>query len=155
MSLSRAATENERLRFHANIHESYADPCQRLFIAMHPRSYVIPHRHTTPAKSETFVVLRGSLGLVFFDDQGGVRNSVRLGPNCEAQVCDIPTGVWHTAISFEDGSVFLEFKPGPYCPYAQDDIASWAPAYGSPSIDKYLDSLYRVFEPTNFREKST
>ncbi len=151
MALAQAATKNERLRFHENIHQSYDDPCQRLFIAMHPRSYVIPHRHTTPAKSETFVVLRGCLGLVFFDQHGGVRNSVKLGLNCESQVCDIPPGIWHTAISFEEGSVFLEFKPGPYCTYAPNDIAPWAPAYGSESIDDYLDSLYRVFEPTTIR----
>jgi cupin fold WbuC family metalloprotein len=97
--LCNRSIENARLRQHHNIHTDYSDPCQRLFIAMQPRSYVVPHRHTSPAKAETFIVLRGSVGIVFFDDLGGVQETVRLGPDDESQVCDIPPGTWHTAIA--------------------------------------------------------
>jgi cupin fold WbuC family metalloprotein len=34
-------------------------------------TYIPPHRHLDPNKDETFVVLRGLLGLVLFDDAGG------------------------------------------------------------------------------------
>ena len=143
--LTQSALGNQRLRLHKNIHECPNDPCQRLFISMHPRSYVIPHRHTFPAKSETFVVLRGSIGLVFFDDQGGIRNSARLGAGYDSQVCDIPSGIWHTAIAFQAGTVFIEVKPGPFDPISPTDIASWAPAYGSSTVDEYVDFLYEHF----------
>ena len=143
--LTQSALENQRLRMHKNIHDSPNDPCQRLFISMHPRSYVIPHRHTFPAKSETFVVLTGSVGLVFFDDQGGIRNSARLGAGCDSPVCDIPPGIWHTAIAFQAGTVFLEVKPGPFDPISPSDIASWAPPYGSYLVDEYVDFLYEHF----------
>ena len=145
-NLTQIASKNERMRFHQNIHESVSDPCQRLFISMLPRSYVIPHRHTQPAKSETFIILQGCVGLIFFDDDGGIRNSTKLGTDCDLQICDIPPGVWHTAISFQVGTVFLETKPGPFDPISPVDVASWAPPYGSSEIDSYLDTLYQHFD---------
>ena len=155
--LTQSALQSERLRLNRNIHDSPSDPCQRLFISMLPRSYVIPHRHTHPAKSETFVVLRGSVGMIFFDNHGAIRSAIRLGINDGSQVCDIPPGVWHTAISFEVGTVFLEVKPGPFDPINEIDVASWAPAYGSSSIDEYLDFLYAQFDanPDDLRRSAT
>ncbi len=113
---------------------------------MQKRSYVIPHRHTSPAKSETFIVLRGSIGLIFFDSQGRTSNSAKVGPGHSAQICDIPAGVWHTAIALESDSVFLEVKPGPYCPIEPVDVADWAPPYGSTGVEAFIDLLYAHFQ---------
>jgi len=143
--LCEQSLKNERLRQHHNIHTDYSDPCQRLFVAMQPRSYVVPHRHTSPAKTETFVVLRGIIGLVFFDDEGQIENSALLGPNCDSQICDIGQGTWHTAIALIANSVFMEVKPGPYSPIETMDIAPWAPSYEASGIGEYMDSLYSHF----------
>ena len=136
---------NERLRQHQNIHSEYSDPCQRIIIAMQPRSYVVPHRHTSPSKAEMLIVLRGCIGLVFFDHNGRIESSKLLGPDCDLQLCDVPPGVWHTAIALKANSVFLEVKPGPFNSIEAIDIASWAPAYGASGIAEYLDTLYRLF----------
>jgi cupin fold WbuC family metalloprotein len=143
--LCERSIENARLRQHHNIHTDYSDPCQRLFIAMQPRSYVVPHRHTCPAKAETFIVLRGSIGIVFFDDLGVVQETVRLGPDDELQVCDIPPGTWHTAIALEANSVFMEVKPGPFSPIDPIDFAAWAPTSGEDDIAAFLDTMYARF----------
>lgn len=143
--LCRQASDNERRRLHRNIHIDYTDPCQRLFIAMQPGSYVPPHRHTAPAKSETFIVLRGCIGLIFFDDTGQVRNAVEVGPSCAFGLCDIPAGVWHTAIALEPDSVFLEVKPGPYCQISPIDLAAWAPGSRTNELQGYLAFLYSQF----------
>ena len=138
---------NDRLRQHHNIHSDYSDPCQRLFIAMQPRSFVVPHRHTSPAKTETFIVLRGCIGLVFFDDKGQIESSELLGPNCKTQICDISPGIWHTAIALERDSIFMEVKRGPYSPVEAIDIALWSPI--GDGIQGYLDTLYSHFEQTS------
>mgnify|MGYP003679403728 CR=1 FL=1 len=144
--LCHQASDNERLRLHKNIHSDYGDPCQRLFIAMQPGSYVPPHRHSNPAKSETFVVLQGRIGLIFFDDTGQMRSAVEVGPSANFVLCDIPPGVWHTAISLETDSVFLEVKPGPFCPISPTDLAPWAPSSGTVGTGEYLNSLCSQFK---------
>ena len=90
-------------------------------------------------------MLRGCIGLAFFDDVGQIEGSASLGPDCDSQVCDILPGAWHTAIALSTNSVFMEVKPGPYCPIEVIDIAPWAPAYGAGGIDEYLNSLYSHF----------
>jgi cupin fold WbuC family metalloprotein len=149
--LCKRSFETVRMRQHHNIHTDYSDPCQRLFIAMQPRSYVAPHRHTLPAKSETFIALRGSLGIVFFDDFGRVTETVRLGPDNELQVCAIAPGAWHTAVALEPNSVFMEVKSGPYSPIDPRDIAPWAPENEADQIAAFLDILYSHFADRNSR----
>lgn len=113
---------------------------------MQMHSYVVPHRHTSPAKSETLIALRGCIGLVFFDDQGEIVHSAKLGPGQPFQVCDIPAGVWHTAIALEPNCVFMEAKPGPYSPIEPTDIPAWAPPYETAGIEEYMDTLYAHFK---------
>lgn len=135
------ASKNERHRKNLNIHQDYSEPCQRLFIAMQPCSYVVPHRHTAPAKFETFIVLRGTLGIIIFNDRGDITRSEMLGLNRAAQVCDIPPGIWHTAVAMEPETLFMEVKAGPYNPIEIVDIAPWAPAAGLDNVERYLHSL--------------
>ena len=44
---------------------------------MQPGTYVRPHRHSTPPRWELFVVLRGALALLVFDDSGRVEERQR------------------------------------------------------------------------------
>jgi cupin fold WbuC family metalloprotein len=148
-SLEKAAGQSPRKRMNLNIHSDYSDPCQRLFISMQPRSYVVPHRHNSPAKAETFIVLRGCIGIVFFDDCGKVVDSISLGPEHESQVCDIPPGTWHTAISLDAKSIFMEIKAGPFSPIDPADVAPWAPSNSTDDVELYLDQLYLHFSKTN------
>jgi cupin fold WbuC family metalloprotein len=108
---------------------------------MQPDSYIPPHRHLDPDKDETFVVLRGLLGLVLFDDQGGIVRSVKVGAGGTAFGVDIPHGTWHTAMALEPDTVFLEAKAGPYLPFTEAERAPWAPAENTPEAGPYLGAL--------------
>mgnify|MGYP000022175729 FL=1 len=136
-----AARQAPRRRLHRNFHPDDAYPAHRLLIASEPDSYVPPHRHLSPNKDETLLVLRGSLGVVFFDVAGKVERSVVLHAGGETLGVDIPHGVFHTVFALETGTVFFEAKAGPYVPVSADERAAWAPAEGDTGAAAYRDHL--------------
>ena len=143
--LAMKSMQNDRGRLNINLHDDLEDPFQRMVVAIQPDSYVIPHRHSNPAKPECFVGLKGSIGLIIFDESGEIVRAIRLGPNEENQVCDLAAGTYHTAIALEPNSVFLEAKPGPYSPISTEDVPAWAPASNSATVRKYQEMLYGCF----------
>jgi cupin fold WbuC family metalloprotein len=135
------ARTSPRGRKNRNFHATDSQPAHRLLNAIEPGSYVAPHRHRHPDKGETMLVLRGTLGLVTFDDAGAVVNAVKVShgvtggnPRGSAPIgVDIPHDTWHTVFALESGTVFFEAKAGPYVPLAADEKAAWAPAEGDPA----------------------
>jgi cupin fold WbuC family metalloprotein len=152
------AQGNLRKRQHCNIHESYADPCQRLFNAIEPESYIRPHRHATDPRDELLIAVCGSMVLVTFDEQGVVTEIVRFSErrNCEnfAVGVQVPTGTWHTVIALESGSVLFEVKAGPFDPKQPKDLASWSPVEGSPAALAYFNKLVDLVETHHSRHAS-
>ena len=140
-ALSGAAAATPRGRLNLNLHDDYADPCQRLFNAVEPDSYLRPHRHTDPPKPECFVAVRGRFHLLIFDDAGAVVERIELAPHGPVVAADVPAGAWHAIVALEPGSIFFETKPGPYTPLTDKDFASWAPAEGSAEARVYLKSV--------------
>lgn len=141
--LSAAASANPRRRLNLNLHGDYADPCQRLYNAVEPDSYIRPHRHTAPARTECFVAVRGRFHLLIFNDEGQVVQRVELSPTGPVVAADVPAGVWHAVVSLEPGSIFFETKPGPYTPLTDKDFAPWAPAEGSGEAAGYLVKMVK------------
>jgi len=139
--LSREAAESDRLRKNLNMHDDYADPCQRLFNAMEPGTYIRPHRHINPIKAECFMAVRGKMALVVFDDEGMLEQIVPFGDGCDVKAIELSAGQWHSLLVLESGSIFFETKPGPYAPLSDKDFASWAPPEDSPDADKYVAAL--------------
>lgn len=134
-----------RKRQHRNIHQSYADPCQRLFNAIEPGSYIRPHRHATDPRDELLIAVRGSMALVTFDEQGMVTGVVRFGANRNddrfAVGAEVPANTWHTVIALEPGCVLLEVKAGPFDPNQPKDLAPWAPDEDTVAAKDYLNNL--------------
>ena len=139
--LCAAAAAHPRRRKNRNFHPRDDHPAHRLLNAMQPDSYIPPHRHLDPNKDETFLVLRGLLGLVLFDDQGVIVRSVKVGAGGAAIGVDIPHGTWHTAVALEPDTVFLEAKAGPYLPLTEAERAPWAPAENTAAAALYLAAL--------------
>ena len=135
------AAASPRRRKNRNFHPTDDHPGHRLLNAMQPDSYIPPHRHLDPNKDETFVVLRGLLGLFVFDDAGAVTHSVRVGAGAAAMGVDIPHGTWHTAVALAPDTVFLEAKAGPYLPFTEAERAPWAPVENAPEVAGYLAIL--------------
>ena len=97
-SLKRDAELSPRRRANYNVHEHYDDVVQRLFIAMMPDSYVRPHRHTQAHKWEFFMVLEGSIDILFFDDDGCLTKRVTLQAGGECCGLQIPPLTWHATV---------------------------------------------------------
>ncbi len=127
--LDREAALSPRRRLNHNLHPQLDDPVQRFFNAMQPGTYVRPHRHTDPARWELFLILRGEVAVLLFDDQGRVQERHELAAAGDLIGIEIPPGAWHTLVA-KQPSVLFELKQGPYNPLSDKDFAPWAPAEG-------------------------
>ncbi len=139
--LSDQAKTSERRRKNLNYHYGDEDLLQRMLNAFEPATYVRPHRHISPAKREVFIVLRGKLLMLFFDDSGKVIQRQELDPEKGNYAVEIAPEEWHAAISLEKGTVVYEVKDGPYNPENDKQFAPWAPEEGSPEASVYLERL--------------
>lgn len=129
-----------RGRTNHNFHE-FEDPYQRMLNVVQPGSYVRPHRHHAPPKSESFIVLQGEIGFLRFDGGGRVTEARRLGPAREALGVDLGPDVWHCFLALAPNTVVFEGKNGPYDPATDKQFAPWAPEEGSPEASAYLEWL--------------
>jgi cupin fold WbuC family metalloprotein len=143
--LSGQARTNPRLRKNWNLHPNDDFPAHRLLNAMEPASYIRPHRHLDPNKAETFIIMAGRLGVLLFDDNGKVVEKLLLDAAGDNLGVDIPAGVFHTAVSLEEGTVFFEAKAGPFRLLMEAEKAPWAPEDGSAEVAPYLDSMKKSF----------
>ena len=143
--LTAKAHKSPRKRQHLNIHADYQDPCQRLFNALEPDTYIRPHRHSSDPKTELLIGVRGLMALVVFNEDGTINWVLRFGTNQKikrlALGAEIPANTWHTVIALESGSVLLEVKAGPFDPSLPKDLALWAPEEGADATLSYLDQL--------------
>lgn len=140
------AKDSPRRRKNLNFHAADEAPCHRLLNAMEQDSYIPPHRHLDPEKDETMIVLRGKLGVIFFDGEGTVRETALLKPGGDAMGVNIPHGDYHTVVCLESGTVFFEAKAGPYRSLTAEERAPWAPVEGSEGSVAYLSRLRRLWE---------
>ena len=137
------AKESPRLRMNDNLH-AMDDPIHRLLNATEPGTYVQPHRHCAPAKTETLTVLQGRGAILVFDDSGHVTERAILSPAGPVFVAEVPGNAWHTLVALDPGTVWFEAKSGPYAAPAAHDVAPWAPAPGDPAAAAYLHALVRL-----------
>lgn len=140
--LTERALASARRRTNHNFHQSYAENPNRFLNVMVRDTYFTPHRHSDPPKSESFIVLRGQILFITFDEQGGVRTVARLSPEGNYGI-DIAPGIWHSIIVESETAVCFEVKPGPYAPAHDKDFAPWAPREGEPGCAEYAARLAR------------
>jgi cupin fold WbuC family metalloprotein len=111
--------------------------------ALQPGTYVQPHRHITPPKAESIVVLQGAIGFVPFDDHGEIDrgNWQLVDPDRGVVGIDYRAGIWHTFFAIAPDTVLFEVKPGPYDAATDKEFATWAPAEGDDGAMEYLAKL--------------
>jgi cupin fold WbuC family metalloprotein len=143
--LSQKAICSPRRRMNRNYHDDLTDPINRMLNAFEPGTYVQPHKHENPDKREVFILLRGSLVVVFFDEKGSPTDFVLLDQKKGIYSLEIPEKAWHTLIALETGTVVYEFKDGPYLPMNDKNFAPWAPREGDPQCEEYLKQLTDQF----------
>jgi cupin fold WbuC family metalloprotein len=118
-NISAKARNSERLRMNYNLHESLDAKAQRLMNALEPGTILPIHRHRHTA--ETYILLRGNIDVIFYDDGGAECNRYNLDTTHENYGVHIPKGQWHT-VEVHQSSVIFEVKDGPYTPLEQCDI---------------------------------
>ena len=118
--LTAQAQASPRLRMNMDLRNSEADSSQRMLNAIEPESVVPVHRHR--GTSETVVMLRGRAVQHFYDEQGGLVESVLLEAGGEVPAIQVPKGAWHRLESLESGTVIVEMKDGAYEPIGTEDI---------------------------------
>ncbi|WP_251623250.1 WbuC family cupin fold metalloprotein [Odoribacter lunatus] len=113
------AKHSERLRMNYNFHDSLDAKAQRLLNALEPGTILPIHRHRHTA--ETYILLRGRIDVVFYNNAGGVTERFELNPQENKYGVHIPKGQWHT-IEVRESSVIFEVKDGPYIPIEPEDM---------------------------------
>lgn len=140
LKVTAEAQKSERKRKNYNYHQSFDDPINRMLNAIEPGSYVQPHKHEKPDKREVFLLLKGKLAVLFFDNNGSISEHVILDNNENFGV-EIPPSVWHSIIALTPGTVVYEIKDGPYSISEDKNFASWAPKEGEKGCGVYLQKL--------------
>ena len=119
-TVTSGAKESNRLRMNYNFHDSLDAPCQRLLNALEPETIVPIHRHQHT--SETYILLRGKLRMMFYNDQKEVIEETILSSESANYGIHIPAGAWHAMEVLASGTVIFETKDGPYMPIQECDI---------------------------------
>jgi cupin fold WbuC family metalloprotein len=153
-SVIQQAQRSARRRMNYNFHAANEDNPHRFLNVFLEGSYVQPHRHKSAPKAESFIVLRGHMVAMVFDDAGEVvsghilgagpfegRLPARVASNVVAHGIDLAPGLWHTVAALSPVAVCYEVKPGPWDAATDKEMAPWAPAEGAEDAAKYLQSL--------------
>lgn len=136
-----ASRESERKRMILPFHKGDAETLHRMFNALQPGTYVRPHRHLAPPKSEVFLVLQGALDFVLFDECGAIQQVQRLQAGSDTFGIDLAPGLFHAFVVRAPDTLIYEVKPGPYSALDDKDFARWAPAEGTPEVPAYFEAL--------------
>lgn len=118
--VSAKAKANERLRMNFNFHDSLDSKAQRLLNALEMGTVLPIHRHRHT--SETYILLRGKIRVMFYNEVGAETESFILNPLDGNYGVHIPVGQWHTLEVLENDSVIFEVKDGPYMFLEAEDL---------------------------------
>lgn len=142
--VAQLAEKSPRLRMNHNFHSSPSDNPHRFLNVLLRDTYIRPHRHLAPPKSESFLILEGVAEAILFDDGGSITARYELGaesPEGRLWGIDIAPGVWHTVVARTARVVCFEVKPGPWVASNDKEFAGWAPAENDPDAAAYCRSL--------------
>jgi len=125
------------------LHTSPEENPQRMLNSLQPDSYIAPHRHLHPPKTETILLLQGRLCVIIYSDEGKTEAVHTLIAGGECFGIDIAPGCYHTFVALAPDTVFLEIKPGPYIAADDKDYATWAPSEESQDAASFLAQLHK------------
>jgi cupin fold WbuC family metalloprotein len=134
------AQASARRRMNHNFHGSAEDNPHRFLNVLLRGTYIRPHRHLTPPKSEAFLVLEGVAEVIVFTEEGAIRARYRLGGG-KVWGVDLAPGVWHTVVAVSERVVCYEVKPGPWEAATDKEFAEWAPAESDPAAQEFLAKI--------------
>lgn len=116
--IQKRATESPRRRMNMDLRNSSEDNSQRMLNVLLPGTVVPIHRHRDT--SETTMIVRGKLFVVFYNDLGAQTERYLLDSTTGNYGVQIPKGQWHAVEVIEPSTIF-EVKDGPYVPITPED----------------------------------
>lgn len=143
--LASRAAAIPRLRINHNFHSSMEDNPHRFLNVMLHGTYLRPHRHLAPPKTESFVCLEGKLAFFIYEGSGKIQEIHELNANGPVIGIDIAPGIWHTILVLSSRAVFFEVKPGPYQVSTDKEFVDWAPEEGAPGVPEFLATLEEAY----------
>ncbi len=143
------AETSPRRRMNYNFHPQLDDPLQRMLNCLEPGTYIQPHKHEDPDKCEAFILLKGKVLVVEFDDEGNIVTHAFLKAGTGTYGAEIAPRVFHTIIPLEEGSVVYEIKNGPYSPLNDKNFARWAPKEGEERCQVYIEKIINIVNITS------
>ncbi len=117
--LLRLADINPRLRQSLDLRDTPEESTQRMLNALAPGTILPVHRHNST--SETCILIKGKLKVIYYDNEGNETDFVELDPLKGVYGISIPAGQWHKAVALAP-SVIIETKTGTYKPLEPSDI---------------------------------
>ena len=149
--VSEKAKISARKRTNHNFHKSYDDPVQRFLNAVEPGSYLQPHKHENPDKTEIFIILKGRVLILEFDEFGKITEHFILDPKVGNVAVEMLPRTWHSFIALQEGSVLYEVKQGPFIQETGKISALWAPEEGTSEANEFNK---RILRELNLETKS-
>lgn len=113
-SLFEKASNSPRKRAHLNLHTSFDDKVQRLYIALLKGSQVGPHFHALAHQWEMFIVQNGLLKVTLHNKDGSEKNSILVGDKQNVQAVEFKPGDIHSVECISGKALILEIKEGPF-----------------------------------------
>lgn len=122
--LEGAAKQSERQVSRLLMHTSREEGVQEMLIAFTNQCVITPNR--SPGKSESLHVLRGEISLIFFDEDGSVKEKLIMAPLGSGKpfmyrLCSTP---WHTMVSLTPVAVVHEILQGPFM-QSNETLPGW------------------------------
>jgi cupin fold WbuC family metalloprotein len=138
--LKAAAARNRRNRIRICAHHDVGDPLHEMLIVHARGVYVRPHKHV--GKTESMHVVEGSAEVVFFDDEGGVREIVPIGDAASGRTFyyRLASPWYHTLLVRSDFLVFHEVTNGPFR-REETVFAPWAPEEEDGGVAEFQSRL--------------
>lgn len=137
------AQQAPRRRARVCLHRDDAE-IHEMFIVLLRGSYIRPHLHR--GKSESFHLMTGTAGVVFFDSKGTETGRAFLSAEARdaAFFYRIDTPIFHTQVVLSDYVLFHEVTHGPF--RREDTLfADWAPREETSEADAFLARLTASF----------
>ena len=91
-------------------------------------TYMQPHKHENPDKTEIVSILRGRMAIFTFEQNGEISTCTILDDHGPNKALEIPPGTWHTMMVMDDEAVVHEIVTGPYESSTHKIFAQFSPS---------------------------
>lgn len=118
-SLQQQAHRSARLRMNYDLRNTEDEDSQRMLNVLWPGTKLIVHRHQQT--NETFLLLRGKVDCVLYNDDGTEMQRIHMGGKTGVMGVNIPQGVYHT-VEVHELSITFTGKQGRWTSPAPEDI---------------------------------